>query len=436
MLASLQRRLLGHGENIVYRAAGLPITLAALTMPGDGDAAAALRRAYAGHYWSPGDAGEWFDLSAGVLLAVPGLILSALWFTWRNGAIVARRGGRSILAQFADQLRLFASAGILPPWYYIFSLHEPGPCAAARSFLNRCETKRGVYRLLRAAFRSISPLDDKIAFDARCRAHQLAVAPVVMTFRDGRASGEAPLPPEDLFAKPARGRGGRGAERWDHVDGGRYRDVAGRELSAPALVERLRRKSRERAWLVQRRLTNHPAIADLSNGALSTVRALTCLDERGRPELVAAVFRMAIGANRTVDNIHAGGIAAAVDLARGTLSDASDLGMDARLGWLDRHPETGGRITGRTLPLWRELCDLAVRAHRAFDDRVMIGWDIGLTASGPCLVEGNSGPDVDLMQRPARRGLADGRFGELLAFHLARAAERPRPLWTLAPARE
>jgi hypothetical protein len=427
MLARLHRRLLAHGENIVYRIAGLPITLAALATTGDGGAAAALRRAYAGHYRSPTDAGEWFDLIAGLLLTVPGVVLAVLWFTWRNGAIVARRSGRPVLAQLADQLRLFASAGVLPPWYYIFSLHEPGARARAASFLNRCETKRGVYRLLRAAFRSVSPLDDKIAFDKRCRAHQLAVAPVAMAFRGGESSGDTRLPPVDLFAKPARGRGGRGAERWDHVDADRYRNLAGRELSAPALIERLRRKSRDRAWLVQRRLINHPAIADLSNGALSTVRVLTCLDERGRPELIAAVFRMAIGDNRTVDNIHAGGIAAAVDLAHGTLSDASDLGMDARRGWLDRHPETGGRIAGRALPLWSELCELAVRAHRAFDDRIVIGWDIGLTASGPCLVEGNSGPDVDLMQRPARRGFADGRFGELLAFHLARAGELRMP---------
>jgi len=62
------------------------------------------------------------------------------------------------------------------------------------------------------------------------------------------------------------------------------------------------------------------------------VRALTCLDEQGRPELIAAVFRMAIGGNRTVDNIHAGGIAAGIDLETGAMSQASDLGMSARLG--------------------------------------------------------------------------------------------------------
>jgi len=61
---------------------------------------------------------------------------------------------------------------------------------------------------------------------------------------------------------------------------------------------------------------------------------------------------------------------------------------------------------------------LAERAHRAFLDRVFVGWDIALTEAGFCLVEGNSGPDVDLMQRPVRRGLMEGRFGALLAYHL------------------
>jgi hypothetical protein len=61
---------------------------------------------------------------------------------------------------------------------------------------------------------------------------------------------------------------------------------------------------------------------------------------------------------------------------------------------------------------------LATRAHRAFADRTVIGWDVAITPNGPILVEGNSGPDVDLLQRPMRRGLACGRLGELIAFHL------------------
>jgi hypothetical protein len=71
--------------------------------------------------------------------------------------------------------------------------------------------------------------------------------------------------------------------------------------------------------------------------------------------------------------------------------------------------------------MWNELCDLVHRAHSAFDDWVVIGWDVAITAEGPRLVEGNSGPDIDLIQRPLRMAFGDTRLGELLAFHLNRS---------------
>jgi hypothetical protein len=82
------------------------------------------------------------------------------------------------------------------------------------------------------------------------------------------------------------------------------------------------------------------------------------------------------------------------------------------------------KSAGRTLPLWTDVVKLARLAHCAFSDRVVIGWDIAILADGPTLVEGNGGPDVDVMQRPLRRGIGQGRFGELLLFNLRRQ-QRP-----------
>jgi hypothetical protein len=49
----------------------------------------------------------------------------------------------------------------------------------------------------------------------------------------------------------------------------------------------------------------------------------------------------------------------------------------------------------------------------------MIGWDIGIADDGPIVIEGNSGPDMDLMQRFMERGFChEHRFSELLAYHL------------------
>lgn len=418
------------GETILYRVAGLPVALAALFRPKGHDALSAMRAAYAHHYWSPESWGEMVDIALAFALSPVILVLSALWFTAHNGPQIARRCGRPLWKQLRDQVTCYASAGVLPPWYYIFSLHDGDAATRAGAFLNRYETKRGLYRLLTRKRKSLSPLADKAAFGRWCADRGLPAATIIGTAGGGRYDG-GPLPETDLFVKPIIGRGGRGAERWDHLGGGRYSHQRYGVLSEGQLRDRLATQSVVTPRLVQLRLVNHPDLQRFSNGALATVRVLTCLDERGQPEVTAAVFRMAVGDNRTVDNIHAGGIAAGIDLASGRLGQASDIGMSAAVGWLDRHPDTNAAIAGTILPGWRAICALALRAHAAFADRVCIGWDIALTDSGPCLVEGNGAPDVDLMQRPLRRGLANERFGILLAYHV-RAAEgyrgaAPRP---------
>jgi hypothetical protein len=45
-----------------------------------------------------------------------------------------------------------------------------------------------------------------------------------------------------------------------------------------------------------------------------------------------------------------------------------------------------------------------------------------MTPQGAVLIEGNGKPGVLMPQRAARRGLGDGRYGQLLAHHLATKA--------------
>jgi hypothetical protein len=162
----------------------------------------------------------------------------------------------------------------------------------------------------------------------------------------------------------------------------------------------------------------HPSVARLTAGALPTARIVTCLNEQGEPEVTVSVFRMSIGTNRTVDNMHAGGIAAAPDIASGRLSRASDLGTDARLGWMSDHPDTGEAIEGRVVPCWEEAKSLAIRAHHAFSDRVVVGWDVAILEDGPILVEGNGNPDMDIIQRFMPVGVRRHRLGDLVAWHV------------------
>lgn len=408
---SLLMRIAVRGEKLVYRIGGLPVALRA--SKGE-HACDTIRRAYAHAYWRPATWDGYLEILAAWLLWPLVALLGPAWFTARNGPAIRRRYGRGLIFQFLDQVRLYFTEGVVAPWYYIFELAKQPSSARATMFLQRSETKAGVYPLLR---RGVSTeLNNKKIFADYCAQKGVACVPYLL-YLDGCEGAGDPLPDCDLFVKPASGRGGRGAERWDLVRSGRFSGPGGEELDAGELFSRLSERARQRPQLVQKRLSAHPEIADLTSGALTTVRVSTCLDEGGEPEVVGAVLRMAIGSNRTVDNLHAGGIAAGVDLEKGSLSAASNLGMDARLGWLERHPDTGAEIVGRTLPHWHEIRALAIEAHRAFDDRVVVGWDIGVTDKGPLVVEGNSSPDLDIVQRFGEPACAT-RLGELLAWHL------------------
>ncbi|HZC37780.1 MAG TPA: sugar-transfer associated ATP-grasp domain-containing protein [Sphingomicrobium sp.] len=396
-------------ERLVYRIAGLPVAVALLF----GRTRDPLREAFVWRYWRPRDPGEWAELIAGLVLWPIALVIGCLWFTLRNAAIIRSRHGRGIAAQVGNQLRLYFSAGVLAPWYYIFSLHEDGP-RRARTYIYRYETKPVLFPLLKS--RKGSPLQDKTRFAEYCAAHGIRCVQTVARL-DGRNPPQA-LPDHDLFVKPTRERGGAGAERWDLVSPGFFAAPNAEHLTREALLARFVDRSRHGPLMIQKRLKPHPEIAEITTGALPTVRIVTCLDEHGQPEVVAAMFRSSIGANVTVDNMHAGGMGALVDVETGTLGRASNLGGDARLGWFSVHPDTGARIEGRVLPLWVEAKALAASAHQHFKDRVVVGWDISILEDGPIIIEGNGNPDLDILQRFMPIGFREHRFGRLLAHHV------------------
>ena len=417
-------RVAESAERIVYRVAGLPVAVAALSAASTEDDTDTLRSAFAWSYWHPQGFGDWSELLVGILAFPFVVALASGWYTWRNRGAIRSQYGKKMLPQVAEQLKLYRSDGVLAPWYYIFSLHEEGS-QRAPTFLQRFETKRCLFPLLKS--KKGTPLNDKGRFAAYCQEHGIRCVPTLLEL-EGHDPG-AELPDCDLFVKPSTGRGGRGAERWDCIERGIYVSPAGEQLTGADLLHRLVSSSRRRPLLIQPRLTPHPELEKLTAGALPTLRVLTCLNESDEPEVVAAMLRTSFGKNRTVDNLHAGGIGALVDLKSGALSRSSNLGADARLGWFSTHPDTGAQIEGTIVPRWNDTKEMAVAAHRHFRDRVVVGWDISILPDGPIFIEGNGNPDLDILQRFMPVGLRKHRFGELLAYHLKRrgfcASSRP-----------
>jgi hypothetical protein len=426
---ALWKALLRHAEALAYRVAGLPMAIRGVFGGKPAESlppAAFLHRFYARSCWRL-PLGPLKVLGA-ILLWPIALVVAVILFTRRNGQAIARRSGVSVMRQVLGQVEMAARHAIAPFWYYMFELYLPERRRQAALYLTAHETIGPAYSLLQPPA-GADGMDDKIWFAEHCHDAGVGAVPVLMHFSKGERQplqgGSATLPDADLFVKPRSGSGGHRMERWDTLGEGRYRNAHGDILGREALMEKLARQSLKDDFLVQPRLHNHPALDDIANGALATVRLLTCRNEEGQPEATNAAFRMAIG-NSVVDNFHQGGLATEVDLATGVIGIASDIGVRPDVGWRETHPVSGARFAGRTLPHWQEVVALAVKAHEAFPARVVVGWDVAMLADGAMIIEGNGKPDLDIHQRAERRPAGDSRIAYLLAHNVRKAAAAGR----------
>lgn len=309
---------------------------------------------------------------------------------WRARAVEIAR------ARFAD-----------PQDVALFRIEE---AAALDGYIRRFEDAALNKRINPLGWTAGCVLADKALFYDRCRAARLPHPEIVAIVARGRLAHGADPAGRELVAKPVLGEGGDGLTLL-----GAFADAAEMASRLPATL-----KTARGTLVVQPRIATHPALSDLALDALPTVRVVTILDEAGVPEVVSATFRFASDPAARVDNMKAGGLISAVGLEDGALGLACK-GYGG--GDHERHPVTGAPILGRRLPHWAGVKALAVRAHaEAFVDYALIGWDIAMTPHGPLLIEGNGKPGVLMPQRAARRGLGEGRYGELLAHHLANKA--------------
>lgn len=354
-----------------------------------------------------------------------------LMFTRRVGPAVAAATGKGVLRQICEQLYLAATYSIPPDKYYVFELFRDERRARANDYILRYELKGGLHNLMHFHTKQVSgassksDLKDKLSFTRRCRAAGVD-APVVLLYldADGNAVPEGQndvgLPRTDIFIKPAKGKGGRGCEKWGYHDG-RYIGPDARTLDEAGLVAHIVALANQRGrYLVQECLHNHVAMRDL--GELTSLRVTSCKTEDGDFEATNATLKLALGGSG-VDNFHQGGAVAKVDMASGQVGPASDSWLKRPCVWHDHHPTTKAPIAGRILPYWHDTVQLVEMAHRLFPDRIMLGFDVAITDRGPVVIEGNVQSGCDMIQRTHDEPVGRQRLGELLAHHADEAAK-------------
>lgn len=366
------------------------------------------------------------------LAFVPGvrsLLLAGvcLWLVVTIGPIARRTSKRTLRAQLGDLLTLTFRDDFDPLAYYLQELYRAGGRDEAAFYLTRHETKNGLLSVLnrmRPQPAVATEMMDKQVFADRCQQEGLAVVPTLLVSKQGTLSMLASRDAldRDLFCKPVRGRGARGALLFQRIAPERYQSADGTEIDLDALLERLRVIGTTTPLLVQPRLINHPEIADLADQSLVTFRVLTCLDHESRPVATHGLLRVLSKLEprwRRQDEY-----ACPIEMDSGRLG----LIVSDRLGQCSvrhtHHPVTGHSVSGRVLSSWPMIKALAVAAHRAFPHRVLVGWDIALTPEGPMLLEGNNSPDVMFPQRAYGQGFGRGPMAPLLASHLATLARQ------------
>ncbi len=133
----------------------------------------------------------------------------------------------------------------------------------------------------------------------------------------------------------------------------------------------------------------------------NTARILTLWDvEAGTPFIAAAVHRFGTERSFPVDNWHGGwgGLCAKIDLVTGVLGPAATLSSGGQLCWYARHPESGAPIQGVCVPAWPETTAAILRVAERLPYAPAIGWDLVVTDTGCCLLEGNSPPNTFVWQ--------------------------------------
>ena len=247
---------------------------------------------------------------------------------------------------------------------------------------------------------------DKLVFQRYCEAIGLPVPRMVAVVY--RESGSWTLPgrslpleacgtealPDSFVVKPCNGYEGYGVQLLHKAGGDRLLHHDGRATTLPELLRELRGHREFESWIVQERETNHPVLAGLAGAeTLHTIRFITLIDHDGRPELLWTGMRLGLSRG-PADNFHGGAFGNAfctVDSRTGVLGDAGWIragGLGVETGPVV--PGSGVRTTGVALPHWEDAVEMVMRASPAFLPVRSIGWDIGLTPTGPIVIEANT----------------------------------------------
>ncbi|MDD6184504.1 MAG: sugar-transfer associated ATP-grasp domain-containing protein [Bacteroidales bacterium] len=146
-------------------------------------------------------------------------------------------------------------------------------------------------------------------------------------------------------------------------------------------------------YLLEQCIENCDELKALHPQSLNTLRIVT-ISNKEKACVFSGVLRAGVGDN-VIDNSHAGGLSAQINVKSGVVETD---GADSNGNRYEYHPDSNIKIKGFVIPYWdiivKTCCEAAKRSAIP-----IVGWDVVANNEGVIeLIEGNHRPDMDVMQ--------------------------------------
>ena len=126
-------------------------------------------------------------------------------------------------------------------------------------------------------------------------------------------------------------------------------------------------------FVVQKRIIAHPDFAAFNSTSINTIRIITYITN-GEMHHVPIAFRIG-RKDKTVDNIHAGGLVVGVHDDGTLLPEAYELGYGDKTIKYKQHPDSGVVFDGYKLPCMQDIINSAYAVHRRLVNIGIVSWD-------------------------------------------------------------
>lgn len=195
---------------------------------------------------------------------------------------------------------------------------------------------------------------------------------------------------EKIFVKPVDGAGGKGIYIFHKIADGRYETRENLTFN-DHFLEMIGKNNN---YIIQSGIIQDPEISKIYPYSVNTCRIIT-ENNCGTVRLVCAMLRMGRG-HSDVDNASSGGICTNINITSGKFGDFA-ISYDGEK--FLQHPDTRFTFSNNGISRWEEIEKFTLEAAGKQPFFKFLGWDIALTTQKPLVVEINSSPAVDIIEK-------------------------------------